>query len=290
MERSAVLFAGAALKGVSSSFGLSGGQFDGIAAKLLMGSGVPAIEAGDEGEGFNDPELVSVGDDVEAEQEEGAERLVIRVVEVEDKYDEFGKFFNVFLVRCRYGEVVWSLKKRFSQFHRWDLDLRANVATHLGVAFPTFPRKTLFNSGQNPAQIDQRRCQLDDYVTALTRLVAKGPSTLPIVDAKEEARNIALMHLTQVKPLPAFPRTCAVDACRHNVCNAFFPPHIMLSQCPAPQRFQIPTEIFGWAPPPPPPLPTSMHAQWVLPPAYQSLHLLVETPSQIHTSQCFQEK
>ncbi|KAJ1493870.1 hypothetical protein T484DRAFT_2017222, partial [Baffinella frigidus] len=201
MERSAVLFAGQALNsvlGVSSRFGVNGGELEGIAAKMLMGSGGNArIEAGDAGEGFNDPEPITLGDDVEAEQDEGAERLVMRVVEVEDKHDEFGKFFNVFLIKCRYGNTVWSLKKRFSQFHRFDLDLRANVANTLGVALPAFPRKTLFNSGQNPAQIDQRRRQLDVYVTELTRLVAQGPSTGPVEDAKEEARNIAVMHLSQ---------------------------------------------------------------------------------------------
>ena len=197
LERSALLLAGQTLRGVSNTLGLNGGQLDGLATKMLLGTApaAKAIEAGDSTpEGMNDPDLVLLKDlDLDADQPEGNEWLVVRVTGAEEKQDEFGKLFNVFFIKCRYGSTAWSLKKRFSQLHRFDLDLRASVGSDLGNELPAFPKQGFFGA----PQVEQRRRQLDLYVVSLTRLIAKGPSVGPVDDAAEEARNIAVMHVTQ---------------------------------------------------------------------------------------------
>ena len=110
LERSALLLAGQTLRGVSNTLGLNGGQLDGLATKMLLGTApaAKAIEAGDSTpEGMNDPDLVLLKDlDLDADQPEGNEWLVVRVTGAEEKQDEFGKLFNVFFIKFRYGSTA----------------------------------------------------------------------------------------------------------------------------------------------------------------------------------------
>jgi hypothetical protein len=85
-----------------------------------------------------------------------------------DIHQDVGRPYCYYLVKCRYATKIWTVEKRFSDFFAFDRQLRKLVGKSNLLPQPL--RKGLVHS--SPAELDQRKRLLNDYLHTLTIFVA----------------------------------------------------------------------------------------------------------------------
>jgi hypothetical protein len=85
-----------------------------------------------------------------------------------DIHQDVGRPYCSYIVKCRYATKTWTVEKRFSDFFAFDRQLRKLLGR--SSLLPPPLRRGLVNS--SPAELDQRKRTLNDYLHTLSIFIA----------------------------------------------------------------------------------------------------------------------
>ncbi len=84
-----------------------------------------------------------------------------------DIHQDVGRPYCSYVLKCRYAAKIWTIEKRFSEFFAFDQQLR-HIVGRSGLLPPPLRRGLIHST---PAELDQRKRLLNDYIHTLSIFV-----------------------------------------------------------------------------------------------------------------------